>query len=745
MRKPAKNSKPVPTGPSLRGGGQKLQIEKACSSTAKKTSTLPPRFSDWLLATLLALMTIIAYQPVWHAGFMWDDDAHLTENPCIVGTLGFKGIWTTSAAVYYPLVLTMFWVEHALWGLNPVPYHVVNVLMHSACAVLLWRVLRNLRMRGAWLGAALWALHPVQVETVSWITELKNTQSCLFYLLAIHFFLKWLAASETEIPGRRRWHYPLVLLCAAMAILSKSSTVMLPVVLGLCAWWMEGRWRWRNAVWLAPFFLVSLVAGGWTIWEQKFHSGAVGQEWTQSWMERLVIAGRDVWFYLGKLLWPHPLIFIYPRWTINASGPTSFLPGLAAAAGLLVLGLKRSGILRPVFFASAYFVISLFPVLGFFNVYFFRYSFVGDHLQYLAAMGPLALAGAGIATLFDFIKQKTPWMGAAVCLGLLLTLATLTWRQARIYQSDESLWRETIRLNPDCWMACNNLGLDYFKQGRFDEAIAQYQNALAIKPDFADAHYNLGMVLDKKGQTDEAVSQYQEAIRIKPDDADAHNNLGNALGEKGRIDEAIQEYQEAIRIKPDDADAHNNLGVALVGKGQTDRAINQFQEAIRIKPDHADAHNNLGNALAQQGRLNEAQAERKIASRLRPDRAEVCFNLAVALAIQGRLAESVPEFQAALRIRPNWLEAHYNLGTVLVSLGRLDEATAEFQEAIRIKPDYAEAHNNLGFILFNNGRIDEAISQFQEALHLKPDYSGAQSNLVKALELKGKSNNPVKP
>src|ERR1019366_3667033 len=150
---------------------------------------LPRR--EWLLALLLVTATIVAYLSVWRAGFIWDDDLHLTKNPVIVGYLGFKSIWLTSAATYYPLTLTTFWVEHALWGLNPAPYHAVNVLVHAGCAVLLWRVLRQLGLGGAWLGAALWALHPVQVESVAWITELKNTQSCLFYLTSILFFLKW--------------------------------------------------------------------------------------------------------------------------------------------------------------------------------------------------------------------------------------------------------------------------------------------------------------------------------------------------------------------------------------------------------------------------------------------------------------------------------------------------------------------------------------------------------------------------
>jgi hypothetical protein len=271
----------------------------------KKTANPPFAWNDpWIFAAFLVLATALAYQQVWHAGYIWDDDSHLTQNPCIIGPLGFKGIWTTAAATYYPLVLTSFWVQHALWGLNPLPYHLVNVAMHAACGILLWKVLLSLRVPGALIGAALWALHPVEVESVAWITELKNTQSCFFYLLAILFFLKWRGDAAKQEQHTGKWNYGAAIFCALLAILSKSSTVMLPVVLGLCWWWMDGRWRSRNVVALIPFLFVSILAALWTIWEQKFHSNAIGPSFMQTWPERLIVAGCDIWFYLANLRGP---------------------------------------------------------------------------------------------------------------------------------------------------------------------------------------------------------------------------------------------------------------------------------------------------------------------------------------------------------------------------------------------------------------------------------------------------------
>ena len=581
---------------------------------------------------LIVLFVFLAYLPALRGGFIWDDDAHLTANPCIVGPLGFREIWTSSAATYYPLVLSSFWVQHAIWGLNPLPYHLVNIAMHAACAVLLWLVLRCLKVRGAWFGAALWGLHPVQTESVAWITELKNTQSCLFYLLAIWFFLKWRTAGTFAGRKGTEWDYALALLCAVLAILSKASTVMLPVVLGLVWWWSDGCWRWRNLFRLAPIFIISAAASGWTIWEQQFHSGAVGPEWSQSRPERLVIAGKAVWFYLGKLLWPHPLIFIYPRWGIDASRPTAYLPVLALGVTLFLLWLNRRGRTGPVFFAFACFVISLFPVLGFFNVYFFRYSFVGDHFQYLASLGPLALAAAVITTALDLFKKGKPFLEPVFCGTLLLVLGLLTWRQCGTFANMETLWRDTLAKNPDCWLAHNNLGLLLNNQGRNEEAMEHYRKAVQIDPNDFEALYNLGIALAAQGQFNEAIENFRKAIQIKPNDCDALNNLGIALAAQGRFDEAFENFRKAIQINPNDCDALDNLGTALAERGQFDEAIENYHKAIQINSNRPQTFFHLGTILGQSGRTREAVVQYREALRLNPNLAGALNNLAWILA-----------------------------------------------------------------------------------------------------------------
>jgi protein O-mannosyl-transferase len=619
---------------------------------------------QWLWALFLVAAAVLVYHRMWQAGFVWDDDSHLTQNPCIVGPLGFKEIWVSSHAYYYPLVLTSFWVLHKFVGLNPLPYHLFNVLMHAGAAVVLWRVLRQLNVRGAWLGAALWTLHPVMVQSVAWITELKNTQSCFFYLLSILFFPKADNADTAAQEGR--WRYALSLLFFAVAITSKPATVMLPVVLGLCLWWRRGRLRWRDLALLAPFLFISIAASGWTIWEQKFHSGALGAEFAQTWLQRLAVAGRDIWFYLGKLLWPNPLIFIYPRWKIDIVRLTAFLPLLGATVGLLLLWWKRNGPLRPVFFAAAYFVVSLFPVLGFFNVYFFRYSFVSDHFQYLAGIGPLALAASGIVTglrYFEKIVQVrlARWLQPILCGLVLLTLGILTWRQTEGYHDVETLWRTTIARNPECPLAHLNLGVLLKERGQRDDAKAEYLEALKINPDYAEALTTLGVCEAEEKQFEKAISSFEAAIKSNPNYSPAWYNMGNAFRDEGKSNEAIASYQTALQMWSENQQAHNNLAVALSESGKQEEAIAHFREALRLKPTDAGAHNNLGVVLAQQGQLDEA----------------------------------VQQFKEALRLNPAYAQAYINLGRALVRLGRKDEAVQDFKEALRLEPDSGEAKQQL--------------------------------------------------
>ncbi len=657
----------------------------------------------WLWALFLIALVFVSYVRVFNAGFIWDDESHLTRNPCIVGPLGLKDVWTSARAVYYPLVLTTFWTVHKFVGLSPWPYHLLNVLLHAGSAVLLWQILRQLNVRGAWLGAALWALHPVMVQSVAWVTELKNTQSGFFYLLSIFCFLKWETDARADYPDalerrspdelskspfRRLTHSPVrasqwfgpSLSFFVLATLSKPSVIMLPVVIALCIWWRRGRLCWRDVGALAPFVLISALASIWTILEQKFHAGAIGTEWAQTWPDRLIIAGRAIWFYIAKLAWPHPLIFIYPRWEINSSQLMAYLPFVAALAGLLSLSLVRADWSRAAFFAAAYYVVSLFPVLGFFSIYFFRYSFVSDHFQYLASMGPLALAGAGIVTGCNRLTASrrrsaltsiprssatpmTPLVG--ICGVLLSALVFLTWRQTAVYHNLITLYTATLTKNPGCWMAHYNLGIVLKDQGDADGAIAHYRQAVELRPSYAEAHYNLGRLLAEKGQLDEAIVHYEKTLEINPADAEAHNNLGATLLAHGRVDEAITHYRRALAIQPNYADASCNLASALLSRGDLDGAISYYSAGLAILPNQAEAQYNLASALFQRGRADEA----------------------------------ITHYQKVLELRPENADARANLGSIFLAKGRVRDAIAQYRDALRLTPDNVAAQSNLAWVL----------------------------------------------
>lgn len=696
----------------------------------------PPR--PWLLTVALVAAVVLAYLPVRQAGFIWDDDAHVTANPTIIGPLGLKEIWTSAKANYFPLTMTSFWVQHALWGLDPWPYHAVSVGCHALGAVLLFLVLRRLQVPGAALGAALWALHPVQVESVAWISELKNTQSGVFFFLSSWLFLRWRQAAP--VPSGRR-DYWLALACAVLAVLSKSSTVMLPVVLGLIWWWVGG-WRARHVVWLAPFFAVSLAASGWTIWEQKVNSMASGPDWQLSLLERGVLAGRIPWFYLGKLLWPDPLIFIYPRWPVDASHVVAWLPVAALVLGAAALFRWRDGRARPWFLAGAYFGVSLFPVLGFFDVFYFRYSYVADHFQYLASVGPLALAGAGLARGLarrpaGLAAARTP--AAVVAVG---ALAVLSWRQGAIYRDSRTLWADTVVRNPQAWIAHVNLGVQLLAAGEAEGALAHYRAALALRPGAAEIETNVGVALLRLGHAEEAVSHLEAAVRRNPKLAEAYSSLGLALATLGRNAAAEQACEAALRLQPEFPAALFNLANVLVRGARLPEAIARLEQALRAPGDagtRVAIHRRLAEILADTGRRAESVAHYAAIVKVQPTDREARNQLAGYLFQSGRYAEAAAHYEEMLRLEPAAVEARSNLGSVLVQLGRPAEAIAHYREALRQRPDFADARANLGLALARTGHLAEAQAECEAVLRLAPEHPVAKPLLT---ELRARASRP---
>ncbi len=380
--------------------------------------------------------------------------------------------------------------------------------------------------------------------------------------------------------------------------------------------------------------------------------GAEGAAFELTIVERCLLAGRAIWFYIGKLFWPTELIFIYPRWQVSQAVWWQYL--FPAAALLLLAGcwaLRRWW--RGPLAGLLFFVGTLFPVLGFCNVFPFLYSFVADHFQYLASLGVIALVSAGATLLLKRCGRWNHPVGHAACLVLLVSLGVLTWRQSRIYSDIDSLYRTTIARNPDCWMAHNNLGYALVDRGCIDEAMAQYRRALEIKPDYVEALDNLGVALFGQGRLEEAMAQYQKALAIKPDSAEIHNNLGNALANRGRFDEALAEYRKALEIKPGYVEALNDIGATLFVQGRPDEAMAQYRKALAIKPDYVGARYNLGNALANRGRFDEAMAQYEKVLDIAPDDWPARRNLGAVQSQRQRILESLSQRRKLLRSRPN--------------------------------------------------------------------------------------------
>ena len=534
----------------------------------------------FLVAVALAAVTILVYRPAWHGAFIWDDDRYVTHNSLLTAPDGLCRIWFSldAPSQYFPLAYTVLRVERALWGLNPTGYHWLNILLHVANALLVWRILARLSIPGSWLASAIFALHPVQVESVAWISELKNVLMGFFFLLTL---LAWIEHVDATAKGRRIFYLAAVLFYL-LALFAKSTACTLPAALLLILWLKKKAIGRREVLEIVPFVLLAIGIGLLAIWWEKYHQGtrvlmSLGP------IDRVLIASRAVWFYLSKIFWPSDLTFIYPRWQIDVANPLAYLWITAAVAAGLLIYYGRRFVGRSAEAAALFFVTTLGPVVGFIMLYTFRYTFVADHYQYLASIGPIALVSAGLVRLGESMRQ-TRWLIAVISFIMLASLSALTWRQSSSYRDLETLWRTTIAKNPSCWMAYNNLGVVQFQKGDLDDAIKKYEQSLRLNPDYPEAHYNLGSALLQKGQIEEAIEHSRKALQLQPNDPDAHVVLGNAFMAKQDVDGAIDQYAQALALRPDDSNAHYNLATALREKGEFEQAAREYEKAREFEP-----------------------------------------------------------------------------------------------------------------------------------------------------------------
>ncbi len=692
---------------------------------------------------LVVAAGLLAYHNSFTGPFIFDDVLWIKENPNI---RHLWPIWDVLSPPPSPLmngrpvVNFSLAVNYALGGYNVWGYHALNLTIHILAGLTLFGIVRQtlrqppLRERfgaaadGLALATALiWTVHPLQTESVTYVIQRAESIMGLFYLLTLYCFIRGAAS-----PLPRLW-YGLCLGACALGMATKEVMVSAPLMVMLYdRAFVSGSFReaWRrrrplylglSATWILEGFVV--VSAG------TFAKAAVmaPHAWGFTWWEYLLTEPGVILYYLRLAAWPYPVCFDYCGWPLAGTGLSTLLPTLVMAIllGATAWTCKTNsawGVL------GAWFFLILAPSSSIIRLDSPAY----EHRMYL----PLAAVVTG-AVVIAFVlgkrllrNQSDSVLGCVACAFVVVPLAVLTIQRNRDYNSEITIWQDTVDKRPNNPRAHNNLGVALDHAGRTPEAIEHLERVLRITPDYAEAHNNLGKALAQVGRVPEAIAHYQQALRLKPDFAEAHNNLGNVLLQEGQLSDAIGHLEQALRIKPEYAEAHNNLGNVLLQEGQLSDAVGHYEQALRIKPEYAEAHGNLGVVFLQEGKLSDAIGQLEQALRIKPDFAVAHGNLGNVFLQEGQLSDAIGQLEQALRIKPDLVVVHYNLGRALAQVGRVPEAIAHYQQALRLKPDFAEAHGHLALALEQARRTPEAIEHYEQALRVEPDYVMAQNNLA---------------
>ncbi len=624
-----------------------------------------PSSWDWLGWVGLLVIGTLVYLPALNGSFLWDDNAHVTRAE-LRSLEGLARIWFELGATqqYYPVLHSAFWIEHRIWGDSVFGYHAWNLFLHLLSAGLIVTLMRRLAIRGAWLAGFIFAVHPVCVESVAWISEQKNTLSTTFYLLAMLAYLRFDRLARASSPDENRsphcWRfYALASVLFLLAALTKTVTVTLPAALLVIFWWRHGKLTRRDITPLLPWFVFSIAAGLMTAWVERTYIGASGEAFDLNLWQRTLLAGQIVWFYFGKLLWPADLMFIYPRWDMTTTTLGHYL-------GLLIFLWKIRHRSRAPLAAALLFGGTLFPALGFFNVFPFQFSYVADHFQYLASIAIFVAGASCLVKLSAKLLSNQPWVSTTLGICLLSVLALIAHRQSRHYRDNITLYRTTLEQNPACWLASYNLGLELAGIGKTTEAIAWYRETLDIKPHYAEVHANLGIALSKlPGGLAEGIRELEKAVQLKPELLVAKNNLANLIADDpDRSEEAISFFKDLLRHDPTHAGIRFNLGRVLIRfPARENEALHQFEKAAQFAPDYWQAHYQIGSILIRQRR---------------------------------EFKRAIKSFEEVLRLNPGVAEAHFRLGQLhTYTTGNRIEAIKHLRETLRLNPGHSQARNLL--------------------------------------------------
>ncbi len=651
----------------------------------------PPRRSrpQLLQALLIVLAGFWAFSPAFHGDWLWDDNLYIIANPLMDDPAGLWKTWFQPGILidYYPITFTVQHIEWALWGMDTLGYHLTNVVLHLLSALLVWRLFDQLGLRLAWWGALIFAIHPVMVESVSWITELKNTLSLPPLLGAMCLWIDY----DEKKRGR---DYILALLLFLVAMLCKTSGTMLPTVFLLYAWWKRGRIGWTDLKVSAPFFLISLLLGIAGIWLEHHHPGPPPFV-TPDWLSRVDTSQRQIFFFLLLCFFPLHLLPIYPSGLVAAPSFLDLLPWIPLLGFLYLCWINRRAWGRHALLGLGFFLLNLVPILIFILASLSTMIWSMDHLVYLPIIGLIGLVVSGLDALDRRLSPPARLCvnGVAVVITVLLALECHIY--AGIFGDAEALWSHAVRGNPDSWMVRTNLGEALGQRNRVQDAVGQFKAAIRMNPIYDNAHYDLAKALGQLGRTSEAIQEYGTLLKINPGYANAYYDLGNLLLQSNRIPEATEQFNLALRVNPQHAPTHYALGNLFLNANKIPEAIDQYEQSLQIAPKHPEVHSALGKALLRVNRLPEALDQCLQAVALDSNDVSSLSNAGVALARMGRFPEASQQFQAVLQIDPNYFEARNNLGSIFLVTGRFPEAVEQYQAALRIKPDSADVKKNL--------------------------------------------------
>ena len=686
----------------------------------------------------LALLATASYLPamLW-GGFVWDDFQHIVNEPALRDAAGLARFWFAPAEVhepfYRPLTYTTFWLEHQLWGLDPTGYHVVNVLLHAANGLLLWGILARLAVPGAWLIAAVFAVHPLHVESVAWAIERKDVLSGLFYLACVRAWLPFLEGARPEqSPGR----YGSALLLFAAGLLAKNMVVTLPAALVVLHWWRHGRVGLREVLWLLPLFALALA---FVALDLTVVGAATPATFDHGFVERVLIAARAVWFYVGKLAWPADLAVIYPRWEVGVGDMVGWLALAAAAAFVAFLWRLRERIGREPLAGTLFFAVTLAPTLGFVDHTYMLFAFVADRYQYLAGIGVIAVLVGGAAALAARMPGHWRPATAGAAAAMLLLLGALTWRQADIYRDQLTFFDHVATLNPGAVGAHLNLAQALIDEGRLEEAAAAGRTAVAQDPDAYDPRINLAVALAELGRLDEAETHLRRAVAIAPGKSSPHANLGVLLSRQGELEASERHLRRALELAPRNRDVLRNLAKLLTITEQLEDALALYDRLVEQGAGGIATHTARGDLLIRLGRRGDALAawQQALAAAPPPNAA---FKLHLAMgpaewAHSGN-ASAARHYERALAIQPRHVPALTSLASLRIAQERYEDALALYGRALEqtgeATPEAAPLHAGRGYALYRLGQTDAAIASLEQALALDPTQREAHAHLALA-------------